>query len=98
MLAGFEDPEEAFRRRGAPFTFDAASFIDAVVRLRGVPVTAEDDPDLAVRLPSFDHAKQDPVEDDIYVSSASQVLIIEGNYLLLNEAPWNSISDLVDEA
>ena len=34
-LEAFPDPAEAFRRRGAPWTFDAAAFVEAVRMLGG---------------------------------------------------------------
>ncbi|KAK7978713.1 nicotinamide riboside kinase [Apiospora saccharicola] len=76
-LASFSDPDMAFRRRGAPFTFDADGLLDLI---------------------AFDHAVQDPVADDIRISSRSKVVIIEGNYTLLNERPWNKIAELVHES
>jgi len=50
-----------------------------------------------VYAPSFDHAVQDPVENDIVVSSRSRIVIIEGNYTLLDQKPWNEIPYLCDE-
>ena len=37
-------------------------------------------------LPSFDHNLKDPVENDIEVTEAHRILIVEGNYLHLGEA------------
>jgi pantothenate kinase len=97
VLSAFENPERAFRRRGAPFTYDADAFVKLVVALRTSPVTASDAPQLAFRVPSFDHSIQDPVQNDIYVSSSDRIVILEGNYLLLDEEPWNVIAKLADE-
>lgn len=91
------DPILAFRKRGAPFTFDAASFLNLVTTLRATPVTDIDQPDIAIKAPNFDHTVQDPIVDDIQISSATKVVIIEGNYTLLDEAPWKQISEIVDE-
>lgn len=96
-LAEMEDPVEAFRRRGAPFTFDAEAFVQAVRQLRDVPVTEHDVPKLTIWLPSFDHAVQDPVQDDIPVSSTLRVLVVEGNYTLFDQAPWSEIATLADD-
>lgn len=93
--SGFEDP---LRRRGAPFTFDAEGFVELIRRLRRTPTTDIDDPSLSFYAPSFDHKIKDPVENDIYISSSQQIIIIEGNYLLLDEHPWSQIRSLVDEA
>jgi pantothenate kinase len=96
-LATFPCPETAFRRRGAPFTFDADAFVEIVASLKKCTVTQKDDPKLAVRLPSFDHAVQDPIRDDIYVPSCARVVIIEGNYLLFDECPWNKAVAMFDD-
>lgn len=87
----------AFRRRGAPFTFDAAGFLKLVRRLRDTPVTECDELEIMIRAPSFDHALKDPVEDAIVVSSQTKLVIVEGNYTLLDEEPWAGISELVDD-
>lgn len=97
VLATFKDPAMALRRRGAPFTFDADAFLNLVMALRNTPVTRRDEPSLAIRAPTFDHAVKDPVPNGITISSTTQVVIIEGNYTLLNEAPWSKIAQLVDE-
>jgi pantothenate kinase len=47
--------------------------------------------------PTFDHAVKDPVTDGLTVAPEVEVCIIEGNYLLSDEAPWQSIADAVDE-
>jgi pantothenate kinase len=96
-LATLPSPETAFRRRGAPFTFDADAFVQTIASLRECPVTQLHDPDLAILLPSFDHAVQDPVQNDICVPSSTKVIIVEGNYLLFDESPWNKASVMFDE-
>lgn len=97
VLSAFEDPALAFQKRGAPFTFDAAAFLKLVVTLYKTPVTTTDETEIIVRVPSFDHAKQDPIADDIKISSRHRIIIIEGNYTLLNEPPWDSISEIVHD-
>lgn len=87
----------AFRRRGAPFTFDSHGFLDLLRKLKKLPVTNKEQPEQSLLAPSFDHAVKDPVENSIAVSSRNQVVIIEGNYTLLNEDPWSQIADLVDD-
>jgi pantothenate kinase len=96
-LSSFSDPDFAFRKRGAPFTFDVNALLQHVEALRKSPVTACDEPELLFKAPSFDHAVGDPVPNAISISSRCRVVIIEGNYTLLNEKPWNRIADLVDE-
>lgn len=48
-------------------------------------------------MPSFDHAKQDPVPLDICVPATARVVILEGNYVLLNQHPWSQIGEMADE-
>lgn len=56
-----------------------------------------DDPSNNLWLPSFDHAKQDPVPLDICVPATARVVILEGNYVLLNQHPWSQIGEMADE-
>lgn len=88
QLAKFEDPEEAFRRRGAPFTFDGARFVLDIEKVRNGH---------SVRVPLFDHRKKDPVENDIAIDAQTQIVLIEGNYVGLTDEPWAQISRLCDE-
>lgn len=83
------DPAEAHRRRGAPFTFDAELFADAVSR--AAPRGA------ALRAPGWDHAAADPVPDAVEVAPSHAVVFPEGNYLLLDRDPWAGIAPLCTE-
>ncbi|KAK3264951.1 hypothetical protein CYMTET_26338 [Cymbomonas tetramitiformis] len=76
------------RRRGADWTFDAAGFVQAVKNLRGSGKAS---------VPSFDHAVGDPVPDAINVCEENRITLVEGNYLLLDIAPWNELRDIFDE-
>jgi pantothenate kinase len=89
QLNAMEDPEEAYARRGAPFTFDAERLVDElrVARQKGTGA-----------FPSFDHRIGDPVERDIELRPGKQVVIVEGNYLLLDESPWASLKNEVFDA
>ena len=86
---------EAYIRRGAPWTFDVQgilTFIRALKKSASLP--REDRP--AVYAPSFDHAAKDPVADDICIPPRAQIVILEHNYLLLDESDWREISGMVD--
>ena len=91
-LEAFPDPAEAFRRRGAPWTFDAAAFVEAVRMLGGGAPRRE------LSFPGFDHGVGDPVPGAIRVSPGTRVVLLEGNYLLLQEPPWAEVRGLLDEA
>jgi len=99
-LSNFEDPALAFKRRGAPFTFDAPAFINLVKDLKRMPVTSSLDPTSTEQFlyaPSFDHALQDPVADAIPISSHNRLIIVEGNYTLLDQEPWRDVPALCAE-
>ena len=62
-----------------------------------MPVTQSDEAEIVLKAPSFDHAVKDPAPDAIPISSQTKLVIIEGNYTLLNEDPWKNIAELVDD-
>ncbi|KGM43332.1 uridine kinase [Alkalispirochaeta odontotermitis] len=78
-LDRMQDPAEAHARRGAPFTFNAKKFVDDLVKARNAGEGV---------FPSFDHGAGDPVEADIQLLKGPQIVLVEGNYLLLNTEPW----------
>ncbi|MFS7992293.1 hypothetical protein Hanom_Chr12g01080611 [Helianthus anomalus] len=51
----------------------------------------------SVYAPSFDHAVGDPIEDNIFINVQHKVVIVEGNYLFLDEGSWKEISSMLDE-
>ncbi|XP_077248809.1 P-loop containing nucleoside triphosphate hydrolases superfamily protein [Tasmannia lanceolata] len=88
QLDAMENPEEAHARRGAPWTFDPVRLLTCLRTLRSQG---------SVYMPSFDHGVGDPIEDDIFVSLQHRVVVVEGNYLLLDEGVWKEISSIFDE-
>ncbi|KAI9163594.1 putative phosphoribulokinase uridine kinase family protein [Paramyrothecium foliicola] len=90
-LRDLPNADEAIARRGAPWTFDGAAAASLVHRLR------EGAGRHAVAAPTFDHAVKDPVTDGVTVGPNVEVCLIEGNYLLSDEPPWDGIADAVDE-
>ncbi|RAO66534.1 uncharacterized protein BHQ10_002546 [Talaromyces amestolkiae] len=99
VLDQFPNREEAYTRRGAPWTFDAARCVDFVRRLRvfadTVPIGDGKSKEV-LYAPSFSHADKDPVSDAITISDNYSIIIIEGNYLLLDEPQWREITVFVD--
>lgn len=85
---------EGKRRRGAPHTFNADAVVKLVQTLRMSTYRPMGD----VLAPSFDHAIKDPIADDVTIPRSANIVILEGNYLLLQDAPWNQIQDLVNES
>jgi len=71
--------------------------VKLVVRLKEEPITLAYEHETWIGAPSFDHEVQDPIADDIEISSRNKLVIIEGNYTLFDEAPWNQVGQIVDE-
>lgn len=93
QLSAMPDPATAHSRRGAAYTFDAASFFELVKDLRK-PLLPESK---TLYAPSFDHAVKDPVANDIPIQPSARVVIFEGNYLSLNKGLWKEAAELMDE-
>jgi pantothenate kinase len=74
--------------KGAPHTFEAEKFIEFVARLR----TAK----RAMPGPAYSREIEDVIPDAYVVSGKDRLLIVEGNYLLLNKEPWRVLRDLFD--
>jgi len=74
-------------RKGAPETFDMAGFATMVSRLRG-----QDE----VVIPVFDRSRDIAVAGARVIGPEARVLLIEGNYLLLDEAPWCDLASFWD--
>lgn len=87
QLSAFDDPQEAFRRRGAHWTFDGNKFVHDLKVLKECHHGY---------FPSFDHGKGDPVEKDIEINESSRIVIVEGNYLLQDIEPWRELKALFD--
>lgn len=74
-------------RKGAPDTFDVQGFLHLLRRLR-----VEDE----VAIPLFDRDLEISRAGADIVTADDRILIVEGNYLLLNEAPWPDAAPLFD--
>ncbi|KAJ5960823.1 uncharacterized protein N7479_007973 [Penicillium vulpinum] len=98
------NPKEAHIRRGAPWTFDVSRFVAFISRLRtwadetplAAPYSGTWSPEDVICAPTFDHEAKDPVEDGISITPDASIIIIEGNYLLLDEPGWCELAALVD--
>jgi len=88
QLDAMPDPAQAHARRGAHWTFDGRRFVEHLRALRHR---------VSLRAPSFDHGVGDPVEEDIEIGLDVEVVLCEGNYLLLPEGPWGEAMQHFDE-
>lgn len=86
QLDALPDPVSAHARRGAPFTFDAARFVQDLQRAKQMRSGS---------FPAFDHGVGDPVEDARTLVPETKLVLVEGNYLLLNEEPWCQLRETV---
>ena len=74
-------------RKGAPETFDVAGYRHLLLRLRD-----EDE----VAIPVFDRSLELSRGSADLVTAEHRILVTEGNYLLLNEAPWTDLGAFYD--
>ena len=77
-------------RKGSPETFDPWGFVSLVERLAS---PADDE---VVYAPKFDRSIEEPIAGSIPVRPADGLVIVEGNYLLLDESPWTHIRPALD--
>ena len=71
-------------RKGAPHTFDARGFAALLARLR-----ANEEPEIAV--PVFDRSMELARNAARIIPETVELLLVEGNYLLLPDAPWEGL-------
>ena len=70
-------------RKGAPETYDVEGFLHLIARLRS---GAE------VAIPVFDRSIELSRAAADVVTLSDRLLVIEGNYLLLNDPPWGDLA------
>ena len=77
-------------RKGAPDTFDVDGYVSLLRRVRSQAGQS-------VSAPRYDRAASAPVPESIVVTPDANLVITEGNYLLLEQPPWNAVRPLLDE-
>ncbi len=93
-MDGFHYPQEKLRamgrrdRMGAPDTFDTTALAELLVRVseRLEPVV----------FPEFDRTIEEPIPGSITVMPEDELVILEGNYLLVDDVDWARIGELLD--
>jgi pantothenate kinase len=76
--------------KGAPHTFDGFGFVALLRRLK-------ESPDEQIWAPRFDRGIEDSIAASIGVAPEVTLVLTEGNYLLLDEAPWSTVRTLLDQ-
>ncbi|MEL7091735.1 MAG: nucleoside/nucleotide kinase family protein [Pseudomonadota bacterium] len=69
-------------RKGAPHTFDAAGFVRLIAAL-------QEPADLI--FPIFDRSREMAIAGAGRVPATCDTVVVEGNYLMLNDAPWDAL-------
>ena len=75
-------------RKGAPETFDVRAFLSTVQAVRAN--------DGEVLVPVFDRSRELAIASARIVAPETRMVLVEGNYLLLDEAPWNKLAGAFD--
>jgi len=76
-------------RKGAPMTFDVGGLYHTLKRLR-----ARDEDEVAV--PVFDRKIEIARAGARLIPKDTPVIVVEGNWLLLNQAPWDRLRPMFD--
>lgn len=75
--------------KGAPQTFDALGYLRTLERIRNTTET--------VYAPEFDRGQEDSIAAAVEIGPQIRLVITEGNYLLLDEDPWQRVAALLDQ-
>jgi pantothenate kinase len=88
MDNGILEERGLLQRKGAPETFDVRGFLDIVTAVRRG--------DEEVLVPVFDRSREIAIASARPIASDTRLILAEGNYLLLDEAPWSRLAPLFD--
>jgi pantothenate kinase len=73
--------------KGSPPSFDAKSFVRCLRALKA---------EASVAVPRYDRVLHDPVPGGILIGLSDGIVLVEGNYVLLDEGPWAAVGELID--
>tara|TARA_E500000318_G_scaffold100288_1_gene102908 strand:+ start:184 stop:813 length:630 start_codon:yes stop_codon:yes gene_type:complete len=76
-------------RKGAPETFDVGGLKRTLIALRDMP-------DEDVYVPLFDRSLEISRGSARVITPRHKIILVEGNYLLLDQAPWDQLRKLFD--
>ncbi|MEO1679848.1 MAG: nucleoside triphosphate hydrolase [Pseudomonadota bacterium] len=76
-------------RKGAPDTFDVPGFVHMLARLR-----ANEEAEIAI--PEFDRDLEIARAGARMIPKTVEILVVEGNYLLLDRPPWSALAGAFD--
>jgi pantothenate kinase len=78
-------------RKGAIDTFDGWGFVALLQRI----LTERENP---VYAPAFERTVDEPVAGSIPIAPEARLVVVEGNYLLAPQSPWDRIPGLLAES
>lgn len=78
-------------RKGAEDTFDGAGYVSLLRRIRNQQ-SGE-----IIYAPEYRREIEEPVAGAIAILPETQLVITEGNYLLLEHGPWSAVRPLLDQ-
>lgn len=87
MDNGILEERGLLKRKGAPETFDARGFTDIVKAVRAGG---------EVLVPVFDRDRELAICAARAILPEDRIILVEGNYILLDRAPWNALAPLFD--
>ena len=74
-------------RKGSPKTFDAHGFLELIKNIKKKE---------NLSFPIFDRDADETIKDAETLCLKHKIIIIEGNYLLLNKHPWSDLKEYFD--
>jgi len=77
-------------RKGAIDTFDVGGYLSLLERLRR-------NTEEVVYAPAYRRGLEEPIAASIAVPQSVTYIFTEGNYLLAEQSPWNSVRGFLDE-
>jgi len=82
------EAEELEAHKGAPQTFEADAFVQLLKTLKSARSP--------VSVPGYSRRIEDVVPNAFTIAGNVPILVVEGNYLLLDTPPWNEIPGILD--
>ena len=82
------EAEELEAHKGAPHTFEAENFVQLLKTLKQARSP--------VSVPGYSRRLEDVVPNAFTIAGNVPILVVEGNYLMLDVEPWNEIPDILD--
>jgi pantothenate kinase len=79
-------------RKGAPDTFDATGYVNLLDRIK-----SQRPGDEMIYAPEYRREVEEGIAGAIAVQGNTSLIVTEGNYLLLDDLPWNRLREVVDE-